>query len=556
MMAEFVASWTDERNEALSESAMDIYSWLMEALLGRKRASPKVYILLSVLIQAVLDARPTYGSEQSLPSPRTSLFTILQEGDVQVKFSVAGFIPSLFERFLLKDHDAIFDDVLGSLPRDPDWVEGIALRLFVLSRLASDWHTLLRRCIYHMFETPAQVPASLEYAQKCMRAVSKTLGLRDARELFRLFASQILYTWMETQSVTSMPFSIFEYESLKEMLLDVKDEVIGQMMMRAKESEMQELGSFLEIPYAELLETSFHKAEAYCIARDITTPPEPGSQPKGVEIRMRKLLGADGFMTQAEKRFPEIIATFFRSLDRYDQIERAFSKRPSFQYALDIQNKIAGKSAAQSSLPANQQPSFRARYLLDELEFFCKRVGFELESIWTPSLASFVCRSLLETIHPALGSLHTCSVIRKIRILVCLCGPVMLEGYPFEMLLHALRPFLSDVHCSKDALGILWYLLEAGKQYLKDKPDFVAGICVSTSLTLRKLFSSSLSSTTQQSQFKSALTNAEIFHKWLRQFAEECCDSDWDENIQVAYSRMLDLAQQLSAPGRPTSGPS
>lgn len=556
MMTSFVASWTDEQNETLSESAMDLYSWFMEALLARKRASPKVYIVLSQLIQAVLDARPSYGSEQSLPSPRTSLFTILQAGNVQVKFSVARFIPFLFERFLLKDHDAIFDDVLGSLPRDPDWVEGIALRLFVLSRLASDWHTLLRRCIYHMFETPAQVPASLEYAQKCMSSVSKALGLRDARELFRLFASQILYTWMETQAVTSMPFSIFEYGSLKEMLLDVKDEVVGQMMMRAKESELQELASYLDIPHTELLETSFHRAEAYCIARDITTPPEPGSQPKGVEVRMRKLLGADGFMTKIDRHFPEIIATFFKSLDRYDQVERAFSKRPSFQYALEIQNKIVGKSAAQISLPANQQPSFRARYLLDELDFLCKRVGFELESIWTAALASFVCRSLLETIHPALGSLHTCSVIRKIRILVCLCGPVILEGYPFEMLLHALRPFLSDVHCSEDALGIFWYLLEAGKEYLVDKPDFVAGICVSTSLTLHKLFSSSLESTTQQSQFKSALTNAENFHQWLRKFAEERGNSNWNEDIQESYSRMLYLAQQLSAPNRSTSGPS
>jgi ataxia telangiectasia mutated family protein len=556
MMTGFVASWTDEHNEALSESAMDLYSWFMEALLVRKRASPKIYIILSELIQAVLDARPSYGNEQSLLSPRTSLFTILQEGDVQVKFSVAGFIPSLFERFLLKDHDAIFDDVLGSLPRDPEWVEGIALRLFVLSRLASDWHTLLRRCIYHMFETPAQVPVSVEYAQKCMESVSKALGLRDARELFRLFASQILYTWMETQPMTSIPFSIFGYGNLKEMLLDVKDEVVGQMMMRAKESEMRELADYLEIPHTELLENSFHKAEAYCIARDITTPPEPGSQPKGVEVRMRKLLGADSFMAQAEKRFPETIATFFKSLDRCDQIERAFSKRPNFQYALDIQNKIAGKSAAQSSLPVNQQPSFRARYLLDELDFLCKRVGFELESIWTPVLASFVSRSLLETIHPALGSLHTCSVIRKIRILVCLCGPVMLEGYPFEMLLHALRPFLSDVHCSEDTLGVFWYLLEAGQGYLKDKPDLVAGVCLATFLTLRKLFSLSHSSTTQHSQFESALTNAQKFHQWLRQFAEDCRTPDWDKDILEPFSQMLDLAQQLSAPTRSKSGPS
>jgi ataxia telangiectasia mutated family protein len=321
MMTAFAESWTDSRNDNLNESAMDLYSWFMDALLAKKRASIHVYIALSELVQAVLDLCPSYGHQQSLPSPRTTLFTILQEGDVQVKFSVAGFLPALFERFLLKDHDAIFDDVLESLPRDPDWTEGIALRLLVLSKLASKWHTLLRRGIYHMFETPAQVPDSLGYAQTCVASTSASLGLQDGRELFRLFASQILYTWTETQSVMSMPYRIFGYGALKEMLIDVKDEVVGQMMMRAKESETQELASYLDIPHVELLETSFHKAEAYCIARDISTPPEQGSQPKGVEIRLRKLLGPENFMTRIEETFPQIIAMFFRTLDRHDQIE-------------------------------------------------------------------------------------------------------------------------------------------------------------------------------------------------------------------------------------------
>ncbi|KAJ5492056.1 PIK-related kinase FATC [Penicillium expansum] len=75
------------------------------------------------------------------------------------------------------------------------------------------------------------------------------------------------------------------------MLVDVKDEIVGQMMMRAKEQETIELAKHLQIPHLVLLETSFHKAEAYSIARDISTPPGQGSQPKGVEIRLRKLLG-------------------------------------------------------------------------------------------------------------------------------------------------------------------------------------------------------------------------------------------------------------------------
>ncbi|KAJ5951989.1 uncharacterized protein N7479_010402 [Penicillium vulpinum] len=546
MMTSFIDSWTNGPDDTLKESAMDLYNWFMEVLLVRKRASPKVYIALAKLIQEVIGTCPSYGNEQSLPSPRTSLFTILREGDVQVKFSVAKFIPSLFERFLLKDHDAIFDDVLDSLPRDPEWIEGIAVRLFVLSQLASRWHTLLRRSIYHLFETPAQVPLSLWYAERCMISVSQTLGLQDAKELFQLFSSQILYTWTETQSIMSMPFSIFGYDSLQNMLVDVKDEIVGQMMMRAKEQETIELAKHLQIPHLELLATSFHKAEAYSIARDISTPPGQGSQPKGVEIRLRKILGADQFMTQIESQFPLIIAAFFKSLDYYDQIERAFSKRENFGYALDIQTQIANKSTSQNALPANQQPSFRARYLLDEIEFLCKRTGFEFESIWTPSLVSFVCRSLLESIHPALGSLHACSVIRKIRILVCVAGPIILQQYPLEMTLSSLRPFLSDIHCSEDALGVFWYLLEAGKPYLEVAPGFTAGIAVSTLVTLRRIFLSLPENTTQESQFRKVQSNAKEFYHWLVDLLGELRSSDWETETKISFDRLVSLAEKFS----------
>ncbi|KAJ5408803.1 hypothetical protein N7509_002686 [Penicillium cosmopolitanum] len=548
MMFGFVSSWASNQKDTLNESAMDLYDWFLQVLLTKKRASPRVYILLLELLHAVLNACPSYGSDQLLPSPRTSLFQILQEGDIVVKFTAARLIPTFFERFPFKDHDAMFDDVLENLPRDPDWIEGIALRLFVLSRLASKWHTLLRRSIYHMFETPAQVPLSLDYARKCVKSVSNALGLDNPQELFRLFASQILYTWTETQSVMSMPFSMFAYASLQEMLADVKEEITGQMMMRAKESETHELAAYLNIAHEDLIRSSFSKAEAYSIARDISIPPEQGSQPKGVEVLLRKLLGADGFMKEVESHFPNIIVTFFKSLDRYDQIERAFSKRPSFHYALEIQTSILQKCATESTLPPGQQPSFRARYLLDELDFLCKRTGFEVESIWTPTLVTFVCRSLLESIHPALGSLHMCSVIRKIRILVSLSGPIALQDYPFEMLLHSIRPRLAEIHCSEDALGIFWYLLEAGKPYLAANPGFTAGIILTTFVTLRKLFSLKVGDNTEEDQFKAALKSAERFHEWLCGVVREYSSPEWEPHAQETFPRLLALAEEISAP--------
>ncbi|KAI9928198.1 Serine/threonine-protein kinase tel1 [Aspergillus wentii] len=549
MLTNFVNAWTSGKEDHLSESAADLYSWFTDVLLAKGKASCGVLIGLSELLGGIISSNASYKSGQANPSPRTTLFMILEEGDILVKFSVANLIPRLFGRFSLQDHDAILNDVLESLPRDPDWSEGIALRLFILSQLASQWHTLLRRSIYHMFETPAQVPHSLWYAEKCMRDVANTLGLDNAKELFRLFSSQILYTWTESQSITLMPFSIFGYSDLRDMLDDVQDELVGQIIMRGNEQETAELSNFMNVSFVELLKKSFYRAEAYSISRDISTPPSQGSQPRGVENRLKKMLGTELFVTLIENQFPQVIATFFGSLDQYEQIEKAFSKRLNFQGALDSLKRITGKSCSQNALPANQQPSFRARYLLDELKFLCKRSGYDLDTIWTPALVSFVCRTLLESVHPALGSLHACSVIRKIRILVSVAGPVMLRDYPFEMILHALRPFLTDVYCSEDALGIFWYLLESGKSYLTESPGFMAGLTVSTFVSLNKFLASSPESTTQENQFMIVLEKLQGFLLWFGEFLDAYESSILGTDTYEPFRRLVRSAQKVSITG-------
>lgn len=543
MMGSVVKSWTSGIQDNLSDSAADIYTWFTEVFLKRGRASPSVLAAFAHLLGDVLSLNPTYLSGPSSPSPRTTLFSIIGEGGVLVKFNAGNLIPQLFGQFLLKDHDAIFDDVLDCLPRDPDWQEGIAVRLFLLAQLASKWHTLLRRSIYHIFETPAQVHHSLWYAEKCLQQVSGALGLPDAKEVFRLFSSQIIYTWTETQSVMSMPFSIFGYASLEDMLSDAQDEIVGQIMMRASESDAAELSKFMRRPFVELLADSFYKAEAYTIARDISTPPGQGSQPKGVENRLKKVLGADQFMTLIDAQFPQIIATFFGVVDLYEQIEKAFSRRESFRGALNTFKHISGKSSARTVLPANQQPSFRARFLLDELEFLCKRSGYELETIWTPSLASYVCRTLLESIHPALGSLHACSVIRKIKILVCVAGPAMLSDYPFEMITHALQPFLVDIFCSEDALSIFWYLLEAGKPYLRDNPGLMAGIAVSTSLSLKRFLASPPMNPRHEHQLRIVVGNIHTFLGWLEEYLNSYTSPALDDYSSERFQRFTGFLQ-------------
>ncbi|PKY03552.1 serine/threonine-protein kinase tel1 [Aspergillus campestris IBT 28561] len=545
MMHCFVKSWTSGKDTHLRDSASDLYSWFTDVLLAKGRASSPVLTAFAELLASILSFDPHYTSGQSSPSPRTSLFTILQDGDIPVKFSAGHIVPQLFNRFPLTDHDAILDDVLESLPRDTDWIEGIALRLFILAQLASRWHTLLRRSIYHMFETPARAPGSLLYAERCLYDVAKALGLQNAKELFRLFYSQVLYTWSETQSITELPYSTFGYSSIEDMLSDVQDEIVGQIMMRAQDEEATEISRYMGKPFVELLADSFYKAEAYSIAWDISTPPGQGSQPRGVENRLKVQLGTDRFLELIDQNFPRMIAAFFVSIDQHEQIEKAFSKRSNFQGALSVMKNVMNKSSSKAVLPVNQQPSFRARYLVDELEFLCRRSGYELETIWTPALASYVCRILLESIHPALGSLHACSVIRKIRILVCMAGSVMLSDYPFEVVIHAIRPYLTDVHCSEDALGILWYLLETGRPYLWENPDSMAGIAVSTLVSLKAFATSSPAEPMQEIQWDAICSKIQSFLLWFEDYLNDYNPPDMSTEVGDTFRRMVQFSQRL-----------
>ncbi|EED22945.1 phosphotidylinositol kinase Tel1, putative [Talaromyces stipitatus ATCC 10500] len=554
MMECFVDSWTRNENDDLCDSAADLYGWFIQVLLNKKKGSSGVLISLSRLLEKIISLNPSFSVDGTGASPRTSLFTILRDGDTVVKFAIASCISNIFGRFLLKDHERIFDDVVESLPTDPDWNEGIALRLYILGQLASRWPTLLRRSIYHIFETPAQVPESTRYAEKCLTEVSRSLRLQEPKDIFRLFMPQILYTWTETQSIVSMPFSIFRYSSLKEMLQDAQDELVGQIMMRANDQDAKELATHLEKPFSVLLQGSFYKAEAYTVARDISLPPSQDSQPKGVESRVKKTLGTDQFAQSIETKFPEVVSALFRSLSQEDQIERAFAKWPSFDYASEILKRITEKSASTTVLPGNQQPSFRARYLLDELEYLCKRAGYDLETMWTPALVSFVCRTLLDSMHPALGSLHACSVLRKIRILVCISGSIITQDYPLEQLLYALRPYLTDFYCSEDALGLFWYLLEEGKPYLTHQPGFLAGIAVSTLVSIRNFLQSTPESTTQESQFNAVISKSQEFRQWFGKFLEEYRASNLDQCAEDSFRRMVTSSKQISNTGNSAKG--
>jgi serine-protein kinase ATM len=556
VLTNLVSIWTNPEEGDIVENAVQLYEWLIDVVLPKRRPSPNVQVGLANLFSELMRVHPAYGETRQLPSARTCLFEILQKGPIPVKFFIAEKLPNLFGLFVLKHHNEILGDVLQSLPSDPEWAEGIAFRLKVLGVLASRWSTLIRLCTYYILEVPGRLSDSIKHATRCLADVSKALSLGNTRELFQLFASQLLYTWLRLEPIEKFPFEIFGYKSLQEFFKDNREEITALMVMRDQDDGVLNVARILEVSVEELLQLCFSRVIAYNVAHDISIP-HSADVKKYVtgETRVRKRLGKEVYFNLINRQFADIIALFFNLIDQEEQIvEKSFDKDPSLHYAAEVLNHIKSMSSSEVSLPPNQQPAFKARYLTSEIEHLCERTEYEVAKLYSPAMVVFIARHIINSIHPALGSLHACAVLRKLRVLIALSGATAREGYPIEMLLQAVRPFITDSECANDAIGITQYLLARGAPYLSTSPSFVAGISLTILASLRVFLESSPATTTQQSQYRSTKSKAQSFHTWLGSYLANYNPTLLEGPSKAAFRTIIQSAHAFQAEGNADSG--
>lgn len=531
LMTGTAMTWTDREPSGSSNSnntspynlGADIYEWLIKRPLKACAASPSVQIKVANLFQKLLQVQPEFAKDLNLPSVRTSLFSLLQDGNILVKFHIIDCLSEIFSFFILSQHDAIFEDVYISLPDDQDSVEEMALRLLGFARLGAAWHTLLRRSVYHIFEAAGLVKESAGHAARCIQMISKSLHLDSPQSVFRLFSSQLFYTWMDvSQKIEDIPYAIFGYSNLALLLEDLQDEAYGQLAMRNNTNEIPVLVEALKVSQEVLAKRNFAKAAGYAIAWDQCR--SRGSLRNTInashERALRELLGDNTYKGLLAQQFPCVLAVLISTMEDVDLAGKSIHKHPEFQRVEDNMTEMRNISSSSLSLPADQQPVFQAKHIFEEIKRLCRRTGYDHANFWTPDCFVYVMRYLLDKIHPALGSLHACSMIRKIRFLVALAGPTAFEGYPLQMSLGSLRPFLTDAQCAEDTFGIVRYLLHHGKPQLMDQLSFVAGNSLSILISLRVFLSSSQDSTTQESQYLATMQKAQDFDTWFSGYLE------------------------------------
>ncbi|KAF2425727.1 ataxia telangiectasia mutated [Tothia fuscella] len=509
----YASLWTDPATKELNQVASDTCSWFVTVGLQNNLCSPNVQLKISDLLFTLLEVRGSvYKPDPSMPSLRTCLLNLLNTGPLVVKYQISEHIPQFFERFTLGEHEKILGDVSDSLKLDLDWLEGNALRLLVIARLGSAWHTLLRLSVYYIFETGGVANDSLGHATVCMEMISESLGLNEPRELFKLFAAQLIYTYtgVATSPLVSIPYQVFDYPTLADLLQDVQEEIVAQVVMHGKDSEFAELSSMLGTSTADLVKQNFAKTFAYGFGRDFET-----KSALSVETRMKSLLEHKEWVELLQQHYAQIVGIFLYHCDNGTAVDKGLAARAGMEPARNLLRDMRAISSSSIKLPTSQQPVFKGSTLMDKIDKFNKRAGVPISKCWTPENYVFVLRMLLSKLHDALGPLYALSIIRKIRILVALAGDIVYSGYPLEMTLHALQTYLTEKQCADDTLGIFQFLMGHGAPYLVSRASFVSGLVLTTLISLRKFVGSSQESTTQESQHRATMNKAYTFHKWL-----------------------------------------
>lgn len=508
----------DEDSSHPNEISMDLYSWFVDRAFADGISSTTVPMGIADLLISLMKVRLDHLLDRSRPSAGTTLFGMLKYGQLPVQYHVAKHLPALFRTFALDQHMAIYEDIRRSLPYDMDVIEGIALRLAVFSDLASAWQTLLLHCIYHIFETAGLVKEAEPFASICISQVAKAFGLRKPQELFRVFAPQLLYTWLSEQSLNSIPWSIFGYCNLKELVIDVEGEIVSQLVMRGSDQNLESLAILLSKTKTELVSRPFPQVAAYVFADDAMRGSSQASGTFEAENRFLEYHSRIHFSEKMEQQFPNVVAYLFCRLEIPDDFARAFERHGSYKYAGKTFEKIVGDTPLPANISSCQHPSWRYKHLVDAIEKLCKRTHQAASNIWTPYLVTLTARMLIDDIVPELGSLYARIQIQRLRILVCLSGSTVFQGYVLEMLLHALRPYITDNHCAQDTIGLFRYLVETGKDHLSQRPSFLCGTSLAIFLSLHRFLHAPQKSNTQERHDRTTLSKAQSFHQWLSQY--------------------------------------
>jgi ataxia telangiectasia mutated family protein len=552
-IAALAPRWVSTENTEVADTCQMVFNHAIKTGVDKQVTSYSIRNQIATLLECILEAKPNYRKEHE-QSPLSLYDRLLRDGDVRVIFFVTQRLRVLFKVMGESVHAKICEEIEAALPSDQNWTEGLAMRIHTLAFIAVVSPSNISRIVYRIFET-GQIPGVENHAARALLTVAKSFGLVSQRELFGFFGAKLIYTWTEHYDFKDFPFAVWGYSSLKAMCYDVPEELIAQLMAGNNEEGASWVASTLDVKLNDLLVLAFPKVIAYGYAWAVGIPPKQGREPpKSLAARVQKHIGSDLFSELFSKHFPRIVSNIYLLMHEDGTAEKLLSKDAHLQDALQTFRDIVRQGYSSRKLKEALNPHFKVKFILNALHHVSSALKVEDDSLWTPAMVTFVARQLFNTLHPALGPMHTCGVIRNIRFLICLARERVHEGYPLQMLIHGLKHFVVEPVCAEDAIGIVRYLLVNGSDYLSKHPSFVIGAFLSILASLRGYLQATENAAQQDTQTLSTMSTVRSFHSWLAEHLAAMHFATLKPEQNEAFQAIVASAIELKDYGNASQG--
>ncbi|EWC48158.1 hypothetical protein DRE_02262 [Drechslerella stenobrocha 248] len=532
----------------------NIYDWLILVALDKKAMSYRVRLEIAGLLRNMLSVNVAYGQKPGSKSLRTNFLRLLQDEDIRVRYLMADYLPTLFSLYSIELHARVYDDVTKYLEANVDNLEGLAMRVHSLSRLISTSFHVMKNAVFHIFETAWKVPHSKSHAASAISTVSRVLENNDPREVFMLFKAHLIHLFLQEDAKLDpeFPYTIFGYSSLAELYSDAEEELVAQLLMFGRDEDAAEVSEVLDVAYESLIQKSFHKIIAYSTAwASSSSKDDIRRNGKGAaDGRIRARLGDITYKELMGEKLALILSTFFEIYTEDDDIEGStqsqensninkehhLARNSALAPAWDIMKAILTINHSTTKLGQVTKPAFRPRVIVTSVNYICGKVSLgNLGSMWDAPLYTFIVRRQLGMIQEALGSMQSCVIIRTIRFIISLAGRVAIEGYPLELTIHGLIPYLVDPVCTRDTIGILQYLFTSGKDHLIKVPNFVLSSSLTILASMNTFLSTEISTPTKQAQMMDCRDGAVAFKNWFAEYLQNYKSSTINETQQATF---------------------
>ncbi|RVD89026.1 uncharacterized protein DFL_000050 [Arthrobotrys flagrans] len=457
--------WVGRTRDGLYRCCKSIYGWLRSTSNEYARSYRECMAVARLLGEMC-------SVNEAERYPKAHLLELLQDEDIRVRDVITSYLPKLLSRSNTDQDSGFYGDAVKHLEAGTDDLEGLAVRVHGLSKLASAPFHVMRKAVFHIFETAWKAPRSKECAARAISNVAKILksGGRGPKEVFKLFRTHLIHPFLQQSANLDeeFPYSIFGYETLAELYVDAGDELVAQLFLFNRNEDAKRISEILGISYNSLMRKSFHKVVAYSVAWELSRNVGKGTAGE----RLRGYFGAADYDELTREKLALILSTFFEicSEDDIKELVQKSEENPAW----GVMTSIFEVCHLPTKFGHITEPAFEAPIIVNSVNHVCHEMGLgNINTMWDPALYTFIVRRQLDMMQEALGSVQFCIIIRTIRFIVSFAGRVAVEGYPLELAIHGLIPYLADPVCAPDAIGVLVYLFTSGRQYLTTVPNFV-----------------------------------------------------------------------------------